>query len=433
MHKSPCFFRFLLVALVCVAPTLTPRPAIGQTAPAPFGGAAASAWMAMTYEQLRPLIAQLPCPLPGLPPELARLVDCRVLRPVPDATPHPPTPPPQGGIPASVDHRAQGLVGAVRDQGLVGSCEANAIAGLIDTYTRLRRLNAQPASALHVFAIYERTNINGVDKDDLGNLLRVSGVTAESVWPYDPIKACRIALGGEASGCDASYHVQAGSAYADPTLVAERRRADGMPAYRIAAIETIAQTGRDGAQINAAAAQNEIVKILATGEAVLLGVDMGTNWTSAAGVRGVEVLPEPRGYYGSHALLAQGYRSTATGTQLLVQNSWGTGWGQGASSGSPRISCGRACATPTASGSSLPPIRAMLRTFPRLRLRLRPRPRPRLRPRRAPRATRWCSACACPLCLLARPGRCPRLRIRACHAEDGCRPRARLPGTLLSA
>jgi hypothetical protein len=328
MHKS-CFFRFLLVALVCVAPTLTPRPAIGQTAPAPFGGAGASAWMAMTYEQLRPLIAQLPCPLPGLPPELARLVDCRVLRPVPDATPHPPTPPPQGGTPASVDHRAQGLVGAVRDQGLVGSCEANAIAGLIDTYTRLRRLNAQPASALHVFAIYERTNINGVDKDDLGNLLRVSGVTSESVWPYDPIKACRIALGGEASGCDASYHVQAGSAYADPTLVAERRRADGMPAYRIAAIETIAQTGRDGAQINAAAAQNEIVKILATGEAVLLGVDMGTNWTSAAGVRGVEVLPEPRGYYGSHALLAQGYRSTATGTQLLVQNSWGTGWGQG--------------------------------------------------------------------------------------------------------
>jgi hypothetical protein len=46
-------------------------------------------------------------------------------------------------------------------------------------------------------------------------------------------------------------------------------------------------------------------------------------------MRGVEVLPPPQGYYGSHALLAQGYRATASGTQFLVQNSWGTSWGQG--------------------------------------------------------------------------------------------------------
>jgi hypothetical protein len=330
MPKRASLARFTVVALACLAPALHPAPAAAQGVPQFDPSALATAWMSMTYEQLRPIISQLPCPLPGLPPQLSKLVDCSVLRPIPDATRHQPVPPPQGGTPTGVDHRTQGLVGSVRDQGMVGSCEANAIASLIDTYTRLRRLNATPASALHVFAIYERTNLGGVDRDDVGNLTRVPGVTTEAVWPYDAPKACRIALSGEASGCDAEYHVQLLSGYTDPAIVAERKRADATPAYRITGIEVIAEKGRDGVPINVAAAEAEIMKLLASGEAVLLGVDMAQNWTSAGGVRnGVEVLPQPQGYYGSHALLAQGYRTTPSGTQFLVQNSWGTSWGQG--------------------------------------------------------------------------------------------------------
>jgi hypothetical protein len=317
----------LLPALVCAAPLLHPHVAGAQTQPNPFG--AAAGWINMTYEQLRPLLAQLPCPLPGLPPEITRLVDCKVLRPIPNVTPAEPVPPPQGGTPSAVDHRAQGLVGAVRDQGEVGSCEANAIASLLDTYTRLRRVPSPPASALHVFAIYERTRIDGADREDVGNLTRVAGVTSDTVWPYDPAKACRVAVGGDGLGCDARYHVQKESGYTDPTLVAERQRADTSPAFRVLSIQNVSETGRDGIPTDMAKTEGEMVKLLAGGEAVLIGVDMAQNWTSAGGMHGAEVLPAPQGYYGSHALLVQGYRATAAGTQFLVQNSWGTGWGQG--------------------------------------------------------------------------------------------------------
>jgi hypothetical protein len=143
------------------------------------------------------------------------------------------------------------------------------------------------------------------------------------------VKACRIAVGGDGLGCDARYHVQKESGYTDPAFIAERQRADASPSYRITSIQNVTETGRDGIPSDMGKAESEIVKLLAAGEAVLLGVDMATNWTSAGGLRGVEVLPQPQGYYGSHALLAQGYRPSATGTQFLVQNSWGTSWGQG--------------------------------------------------------------------------------------------------------
>lgn len=329
MYERNAVLRSMLFGLVCAAPAVLPSGARAQTVPNPFGGGAASAWVNMTYEQLRPLLAQLPCPLPGLPPELAKLVDCNVLRPIPNVVPAEPVPTTPGGTPTSVDHRAQGLVGAVRDQGEVGSCEANAISSLIDTFTRQRHLSAVSASALHIFAIYERTRIDGADRNDVGNLTRVAGITTETVWPYDAAKACRIAVGNDGLGCDTRYHVQKESAYTDPTLIAERQRADAAPSYRITSIQNVTETGRDGIPSDMGKAEAEIIKLLAAGEAVYLGVDMATNWTSARGMHGVEVLPQPQGYYGGHALLAQGYRGTATGTQFLVQNSWGTSWGQG--------------------------------------------------------------------------------------------------------
>jgi hypothetical protein len=307
-----------LCALCLVLPVAARGQSQPAPQPAPWQAAATSFWN-MSYEQLRPLIAQLPCPLPGLPPEIARYVDCSVLRPISETTPYQPIPAPMG-MTGGVDHRAQGLVGQVRDQGETGSCSANAIASLIDTFVLKRGLGAQRASALHIFAIYEHTAVKGATDDNIGNLKKVAGVTSEAVWPYDPIKACRVALGAAVSGCDTAYGVQAGSAYTDPTLVAERLRADATPLYRVAGLEVIADAPERDA---------EIMKLLAAGEAVYLSVDMAINWSIAGpgGFHG-EVLPPPQAYYGSHALLAQGYRTTPTGVQFLVQNSWGTNWGQ---------------------------------------------------------------------------------------------------------
>ncbi|MGO9836310.1 MAG: C1 family peptidase [Polyangiaceae bacterium] len=306
----------IVLGVACLA---LPVVARGQSQPQQQLPPGATAFLNMSYEQLRPLIAQLPCPLPGLPPEIARYVDCSVLRPISDTTPYQPIPTP-GGLSSGVDHRTQGLVGAIRDQGETGSCSANAIASLIDTYVLKRGLGPQRASALHVFAIYEHTAVQGATDDNIGNLKKVAGVTSETVWPYDPVKACRVALGSAVSGCDTAYHVQAGSGYTDPVIMAERQRADATPLYRIAGLETIADTaGRDA----------EIMKLLGTGEAVYIAVDMAINWSIAGpgGFHG-EVLPPPQGYYGSHAVLAQGFRTVSTGTQFLIQNSWGTSWGQ---------------------------------------------------------------------------------------------------------
>src|ERR1700722_13928761 len=141
--------RRIVLGTLCLA---LPVVAQGQSQPQPWPSAA-TAFLNMSYEQLRPLIAQLPCPLPGLPPEIARYVDCSVLRPISDATPYQPIPAP-GGLPALVDHRAQGLVGPVRDQGETGSCSANAIASLIDTYVLRRGLGPQRAPALAGFPIF---------------------------------------------------------------------------------------------------------------------------------------------------------------------------------------------------------------------------------------------------------------------------------------
>src|SRR5580700_9219822 len=224
--------RCILLGAACLT-----LPVVAQGQPQPQQlPSAATAFLNMSYEQLRPLIAQLPCPLPGLPPEIARVVDCSVLRPISDTTQYQPIPTPTG-MTGGVDHRAQGLVGQVRDQGETGSCSANAIASLIDTFVLKRGLGAQRASALHIFAIYEHTAVKGATDDNIGNLKKVAGVTSEAVWPYDPIKACRVALGAAVSGCDTAYGVQAGSAYTDPTLVAERLRADATPLYRVAGLE----------------------------------------------------------------------------------------------------------------------------------------------------------------------------------------------------
>jgi len=318
--RTARILAFALVALCLALPVTAGGQSTPPQPPPPWQAAATSFWN-MSYEQLRPLIAQLPCPLPGLPPEIARYVDCSVLRPISDSTAYQPIAVP-GALAPGVDHRTQGLVGAVRDQGETGSCSANAIASLIDTFVLHRGgLSPQQASALHIFAIYEHTAVKGATDDNIGNLKKVAGVTSEAIWPYDPVKACRVALGAAVSGCDTAYRVQAGSGYTDPVIVGERQRADGMPIYRVAGLESIADTpGRD----------TEVMKLLATGEAVYLSVDMAINWSIAGpgGFHG-EVLPPPQAYYGSHALLAQGYRTTPAGLQFLVQNSWGTSWGQG--------------------------------------------------------------------------------------------------------
>ena len=277
--------------------------------PDPYALLASS--MPGAVEQVRALLHSLPCPMPGLPPQLAALVDCSLLQAARNAPMAPWLAVDPRLLPPAVDHRAFGLVGPVRDQGQVGSCTANAVASIYDTAARRAGRQQLYGSALHIFATYQEP---GVD-DYLSSLKRPS--TSEAVWPYAGGKACAFEDDDTRWSCASYYGTGTLSGYMHPAAIAERQRADAWPAFQATKVELM-EASRD---------LNQLAAILATGEPLMVAVNMASNWMMAdyAG----EVLPPPQGYGGPHALVLRGYRIGPYGREWLVQNSWGTQWGRG--------------------------------------------------------------------------------------------------------
>jgi hypothetical protein len=273
----------------------------------------------LSYEQLRPLLAQLPCPLPGLPAELAAKVDCSITRQRPGAARYMPLMLPPWNYTVVVDHRAAGIAGPVRDQQRTGSCFSNGLASFLDSYARRRGRVDLLASPLHMFSRYasqpDNTDYRGV-RDD-----KVVGVTTESIWPYTGGKACSLALNARvASGCGSEYRMQAGWGTRDPQVLGERAYADAHPAFWI-------KVDLNSFPVDDPSTGDEIAKSVLAGEAVQIGFDMPINWSSTQVAVGCDgTLPAPVGFYGTHALVVQGVRGTPRGRQFLVQNSWGREW-----------------------------------------------------------------------------------------------------------
>lgn len=209
--------------------------------------------------------------------------------------------------PLAVDLRARGLDGPVKDQAQTGVCYAFALTTGLEASLR-RQGRGDVLSPLHVVAAGAW--------DDLWRTKPTEAITAESVWPYDPIKACRFEHGSDA--CERAYGVSTGSWQGDPILVAERARARSMG---------VAFTGR--AQRLKGDVVGSIVAALASGRPV--NADIGID-TRSWGWRGVQggVLPEyERADRGGHAVVLVGYRATPAGRQFLIHNSWGPRWGEG--------------------------------------------------------------------------------------------------------
>jgi len=264
---------------------------------------------------VRQYLAALPCPMPGLPPELARLVDCQLIRGIIGAIPYIPRPILPGTLPGAVDQRAMGLVGLVRDQGQVGSCAANAIAAILDTAARRAGRGDIFGSSLHLYATYS-------DPSNKRGMAAVSGVatTAESVWPYLPAKACAFTVPREADGCDRYYRVASGAGYTYWPLIAERQRANAVPVFQISAFESLVSDDR---RIDF----DQVAALLAVGEPLYFGSMFPYNW-SLSDLR-ASVAPPPQGVAGPHATVLRGYRWGPLGREFLLQNSWGVGWGEG--------------------------------------------------------------------------------------------------------
>jgi C1A family cysteine protease len=195
-------------------------------------------------------------------------------------------------LPASADLRP--LCSPVEDQGQLGSCTANALAGALELLEN-KRATAPFADLSRLFIYYNERVLEHSVASDSGAPLRDGvkclaklGVCKESLWPYaiarfadKPSPACYK---------DAAKRVI--SAY---------RRVIGL------------------AQLRAC---------LASGFPVVFGFTVYASFESAAVAKtGVMPMPKPgEAVLGGHAVLAVGYDDKAK--RLLVRNSWGPAWGQ---------------------------------------------------------------------------------------------------------
>lgn len=252
-------------------------------------------------------LAELPCPPPGLPPELAAGVDCAATKRFAEATVYAQRDVAVGSLPPNVDLRAHNLVGPVKDQEQVGACAGFAMSTVLDNAAR-RAGRAEVFSPLHVFATY-------APADDLSRSLKGHAFTVEPVWPWDAARACRFAQEYQGESCRTQYGFVPGAA--DPYVLAERDRADASGRVRIFGFEEMP------------ADPNQLAIVLASGEAIWAAFRFeGYAWNSLSQPGAIR-LP----YYPveastiNHAVVLEGYRSGPDGREFLMHNSWGRGWG----------------------------------------------------------------------------------------------------------
>lgn len=314
-HAFPAWVALFAAAIGCSQepapvpppqPMAAPPPNAYPPAPPP---APPNAMGSTLIDLMAALQKNLPCPLPGLPPEVTRLIDCAAMRAASNAVAYVPRAFTQGALPPLVDHRTQGLVGPVKDQNPVGACAGFAMSSVMDNALR-RRGRYDVVSPLHVFASYTQQN-------DLG-ALKGKPLTVDPVWPFDKVKACRIASPPHGGYCESEVGVIPGSGANDPMLLSERARADSMGAFRIDAMEYMTSKEVD-----------QIALLLAEGEAVWVALAFDRQaWDWDSVKSGYLPYYPPQDGLG-HAVVLQGYRMGPTGREFLFQNSWGPKWGLG--------------------------------------------------------------------------------------------------------
>jgi C1A family cysteine protease len=196
--------------------------------------------------------------------------------------------------PSSVDLRP--VCPPVYDQGQLGSCTANAIAGAIEFDQRKEKL-AQPFTPSRLFIYYnERVMENSVESDSGAQIrdgiksVAAQGVCAETLWPY---------------------------------IEAQFAARPSAPCYKIAKTHPAVSYSRvpqDPVQLKTC---------LAAGYPFVLGITVYESFESDA-VAHSGVVPMPQTSetaLGGHAVMAAGYDDASQ--RFLIRNSWGSDWGMG--------------------------------------------------------------------------------------------------------
>ncbi len=194
-------------------------------------------------------------------------------------------------LPSSVDLRP--LCSPVYDQGQLGSCTANAIAGAVEFELTKQKLAVFMPSRL--FLYYNERAMEGTTDSDSGAMLRdgmrslyKQGICTEVLWPYNESQV----LTQPAGRC----YQQAMS-------------------YRSVYYAHVPQT------------LDYMKKCLAAGFPFVFGFTVYDSFESQQ-VASTGVVPMPsasEAVLGGHAVVAVGYDDASR--RFIVRNSWGTSWG----------------------------------------------------------------------------------------------------------
>ncbi len=195
-------------------------------------------------------------------------------------------------LPAKVDLR--GCFPPCYNQGELGSCTANAIAGALQ-FLEAKEGEAAPVMPSRLFVYYNERALEGSVESDSGAQIRdgiktvaKDGFCSEAAWPYDISR------------------------------FAERPPST---CYQQARKERVSQYLRLSQDVS------QLLGCLASGYAFVFGFSVYESFESGR-VRdtGVAPLPAPEEVLvGGHAVVAVGY--SQADRRFLVRNSWGTGWG----------------------------------------------------------------------------------------------------------
>lgn len=248
------------------------------------------------------------CPLTEIAPGEWAQAACAPILQFKKALPYQAPPVVASALPAYVDHRMSGLEGPMKNQQNVGACGAFSITSAMENALR-RQGRYDVLSPLHYYAKYGTVAGAGENGD---------AITTESVWPYDPLKACLLSPDQGGDHCDQDFGVVRGGGRNDPVLRAEQARADGYGLVRLDRAWSI-----DPGDVDAIAA------ILASGDDVEVAFAFDPEAWSYRGVEGGVF----RHYDGpkdiGHAVVLAGYRWVDGERQFLLHNSWGTDWAEG--------------------------------------------------------------------------------------------------------
>jgi C1A family cysteine protease len=195
-------------------------------------------------------------------------------------------------LPAKVDLRSK--CPPIYDQGELGSCTANAIAGAYEfDQLQERQPDFMPS---RLFIYFNERDMEGTIDIDAGAMIRDGiksvakvGVCTEKSWPYD---------------------------------IAAFRDRPGQPCFREALKHQAIVYRRVAQQLN------QLQACLATGTPFVFGFSVYDSFESDEVARtGVVNMPGPREkQVGGHAVVAVGYDNASQ--RFTVRNSWGRGWGQ---------------------------------------------------------------------------------------------------------